>query len=186
MARSSRPHCTPWRSGCPRTAARRKLAPCSSSQKLRRPRSRRRPVQNRTRPGMGVTAPLRLPERQVAVSHAKIRRYLSGMSARKGVSAEAAGNADTNHRAAPLEATVFEMERLRCNACGQIFTAEQPQAAGTDKYDATAVAMIALLKYGTGTPSTAWKSCSINWECRCRRPHNGTLPKPPHNSSGQP
>jgi transposase len=53
---------------------------------------------------------------------------------------------------APLEATVFEMERLRCNACGQIFTAEQPQAAGTDKYDATAVAMIALLKYGTGTP----------------------------------
>ena len=87
---------------------------------------------------------------------------------------------------APLEATVFEMERLRCNACGQIFTAEQPQAAGTDKYDATAVAMIALLKYGTGTPSTAWKSCSINWECRCRRPHNGTLPKPPHNSSGQP
>lgn len=53
---------------------------------------------------------------------------------------------------APLEATVFEMERLRCNACGQIFTAEQPQATGTDKYDATAVAMIALLKYGTGTP----------------------------------
>jgi transposase len=53
---------------------------------------------------------------------------------------------------APLEATVFEMERLRCNACGQIFTAEQPQAAGPDKYDATAVAMIALLKYGTGTP----------------------------------
>lgn len=23
---------------------------------------------------------------------------------------------------APLEATVFEMERLRCNACGQVFT----------------------------------------------------------------
>jgi transposase len=53
---------------------------------------------------------------------------------------------------APLEATVYEMERLRCNACGQIFTAEQPQAAGTDKYDATAIAMIALLKYGTGAP----------------------------------
>ena len=25
---------------------------------------------------------------------------------------------------APLEATVFEMERLRCNACGQIFKAD--------------------------------------------------------------
>jgi hypothetical protein len=52
----------------------------------------------------------------------------------------------------PLEATVFEMQRLRCNACGQIFTAEAPQSAGGNKYDATAIAMLALLKYGTGTP----------------------------------
>ncbi|MGO4880092.1 MAG: IS66 family transposase [Bryobacteraceae bacterium] len=53
---------------------------------------------------------------------------------------------------APLEATVFEMERLRCNACGQVFTADAPATAGPDKYDATAVAMIALMKYGTGVP----------------------------------
>jgi transposase len=53
---------------------------------------------------------------------------------------------------APLKTTVFEMERLRCNACGQIFTAAAPEMAGPDKYDATAVAMIALLKYGTGVP----------------------------------
>src|SRR5947209_8172776 len=53
---------------------------------------------------------------------------------------------------APLEATVFEMERLRCNACGQIFKADQPDGAGPEKYDETAVAMIALLKYGTGVP----------------------------------
>jgi len=53
---------------------------------------------------------------------------------------------------APLEATVYEMERLRCNACGQIFTAPEPEAVGPDKYDVTAVAMIALLKYGTGVP----------------------------------
>jgi len=52
----------------------------------------------------------------------------------------------------PLKTTVFEMERLRCNACGEIFTAEQPETAGPDKYNATAVAMIALLKYGTGLP----------------------------------
>ena len=52
----------------------------------------------------------------------------------------------------PLEATVFEMERLRCNACGQVFTAAEPEAAGPDKYDASAVAMMALLKYGTGVP----------------------------------
>src|SRR6266571_7371945 len=52
----------------------------------------------------------------------------------------------------PLEATVFEMERLRCNACGEVFTADEPETVGPDKYDETAVAMIALLKYGTGVP----------------------------------
>jgi hypothetical protein len=53
---------------------------------------------------------------------------------------------------APVEATVFEMERLRCNACGQVFTAEEPEGLGPDKYDATATAMIAQLKYGSGMP----------------------------------
>jgi transposase len=53
---------------------------------------------------------------------------------------------------ASLEATVLEMERLRCNACGEGFTADEPETAGRAKYDETAVAMIALLKYGTGVP----------------------------------
>jgi transposase len=44
------------------------------------------------------------------------------------------------------------MERLRCNACGEVFTADEPGTAGPAKYDETAVAMIALLKYGTGMP----------------------------------
>jgi len=53
---------------------------------------------------------------------------------------------------APLKATVFEMERLRCNGCGEVFTAGEPPSAGPEKFDPTAVAMIALLKYGTGMP----------------------------------
>jgi transposase len=53
---------------------------------------------------------------------------------------------------APLQTTVFEMDRLRCNACGQVFTATVPETAGADKYDVSAIAMIALLKYGTGVP----------------------------------
>jgi transposase len=53
---------------------------------------------------------------------------------------------------APLKATIYEMERLRCNACGEVFTADEPETAGPAKYDQTAVAMIALLKYGTGVP----------------------------------
>ena len=53
---------------------------------------------------------------------------------------------------APLNAIVYEMERLRCNLCGQVFTAKPPDGVGTAKYDETAAAMVALLKYGTGMP----------------------------------
>jgi transposase len=53
---------------------------------------------------------------------------------------------------APLAATVYSLERLRCNGCGQVFTAEEPEAVGPDKYDETAATMIGQLKYGSGTP----------------------------------
>jgi len=53
---------------------------------------------------------------------------------------------------APLAATVYELERLRCNGCGQVFTAEEPAGIGPDKYDETTAAMIAQLKYGSGVP----------------------------------
>ena len=53
---------------------------------------------------------------------------------------------------APLGATVYECERLRCNLCGEIYAAPPPAGVGVDKYDATAVAMVGLLKYGTGFP----------------------------------
>jgi transposase len=53
---------------------------------------------------------------------------------------------------APLAATVYELERLRCNACGQVFTAQEPEEVGSEKYDETAAAMIAQLKYGSGVP----------------------------------
>lgn len=53
---------------------------------------------------------------------------------------------------APLAATVYSLERLRCGACGEVFTAEEPEGVGPDKYDETAGAMIAQLKYGSGVP----------------------------------
>jgi transposase len=52
----------------------------------------------------------------------------------------------------PLQATVFEMERLRCNGCGEFFTASEPQSAGPEKFDASAMAMTAFVKYGAGMP----------------------------------
>jgi len=53
---------------------------------------------------------------------------------------------------APLAATVYSLERLRCGACGQVFTAQEPESVGPEKYDETAGAMIAQLKYGSGVP----------------------------------
>ena len=53
---------------------------------------------------------------------------------------------------APLSATVYELERLRCNLCGQIFTAKAPAGMNEEKYDTKATTMIALLKYGCGLP----------------------------------
>jgi transposase len=53
---------------------------------------------------------------------------------------------------APLQATVYEMERFRCNLCGEVFTAEVPAEVGPDKWDEAAASMMALLKYGTGMP----------------------------------
>ncbi len=53
---------------------------------------------------------------------------------------------------APLTATVYACERLRCNLCGEVYTAAAPEGVGDEKYDATASSMVALLKYGTGLP----------------------------------
>lgn len=53
---------------------------------------------------------------------------------------------------APLHATVYQMQKLRCNLCGEIFKADTPAGLGEEKYDEASGAMLALLKYGSGMP----------------------------------
>jgi transposase len=53
---------------------------------------------------------------------------------------------------APLNATVYEMERFRCSLCGEIYAAPAPDGIGDKKYDCSVASMIAMLKYGAGTP----------------------------------
>ena len=53
---------------------------------------------------------------------------------------------------APITANVYECERLRCNLCGEVFTARPPEGIGEKKYDETSAAMIGMLKYGCGLP----------------------------------
>ncbi|HWI56999.1 MAG TPA: hypothetical protein VNZ22_07220, partial [Bacillota bacterium] len=49
-------------------------------------------------------------------------------------------------------ATLYELEKLRCNRCGQVHTAQAPAEAGTQKYDLSVASMLALLRYGSGVP----------------------------------
>ena len=52
----------------------------------------------------------------------------------------------------PIDATIYNLEKLRCNLCGEVFTAEAPQGITGKHYDETAKSMIAVLKYGYGFP----------------------------------
>jgi transposase len=53
---------------------------------------------------------------------------------------------------APIAAIIYELQKLRCNLCGEVFTAEAPAGVGEEKYAATTASMIALLRYGSGFP----------------------------------
>jgi transposase len=52
----------------------------------------------------------------------------------------------------PLAATIYQLQKLRCGLCGQVFTAPAPAEVASEKYDASAGSMIGLLKYGSGLP----------------------------------
>ena len=52
----------------------------------------------------------------------------------------------------PVDGKVVELQKLRCNLCGKVFTAEAPEELGKEKYDITVPSIVALLKYGSGLP----------------------------------
>jgi transposase len=53
---------------------------------------------------------------------------------------------------APVQATVYELARLRCNLCQEVYTAPPPEQACELKREETAASMVAVLKYGSGVP----------------------------------
>lgn len=52
----------------------------------------------------------------------------------------------------PIRATVYNTEKLRCNLCGEVFTAQAPDNKTGRNYDPSAMAMMAILRYGSGLP----------------------------------
>jgi len=53
---------------------------------------------------------------------------------------------------APVQATVYDCEMLRCSGCGKVFTAQAPSDASQKKYDESVGSVVALLRYGNGLP----------------------------------
>lgn len=54
--------------------------------------------------------------------------------------------------AAPISATGYALQRLRCDTCGGVFTAPAPAEAGSQKYDRSVGVTVALMRYGSGMP----------------------------------
>ena len=65
---------------------------------------------------------------------------------------------------APVQATVYQLRKLRCGLCGKLFTADPPAGVGAEKYDATVASMIGLLKYGSGLPFNRCEGLQRNLE----------------------
>ncbi|MCA1693231.1 MAG: hypothetical protein LC749_00065 [Actinobacteria bacterium] len=78
----------------------------------------------------------------------------------------------------PLAAKIYQLQKLRCHLCGQIFTAAAPAEAGDAKYDATAGGMIGLLKYGSGRPFNRLDGLQGTSAFRCRPRPSGTSCRP--------
>jgi len=51
-----------------------------------------------------------------------------------------------------FSAAIFELQQLRCNLCGRVYTAPAPPEAGTAKYAPNVGMMLGLLRFGSGLP----------------------------------
>ena len=51
---------------------------------------------------------------------------------------------------APVAATVYEREVLRCGTCGEVYTAAPPPGVSPQKYDESVPATAALFRFGNG------------------------------------
>ena len=73
-----------------------------------------------------------------------------------------------------LSAMRYELQKLRCSACGQIFTAPLPSQAGEEKYSARARAVLAVSRYYLGLPCYRVKAIKRCWGCRYPMRRSGT------------
>lgn len=63
----------------------------------------------------------------------------------------------------PIEAAVYDQDRLRCNGCGMVHTAPLPEGIQAVKQDETVTAMVGQLRYGGGMPFTRIENMVGHW-----------------------
>jgi transposase len=92
--------------------------------------------------------------RRVRVTHATLRPGQRCPQCAKGKVRQQKQPAVAIHVTAqpPVGALIHEMEQLRCDTCGKVFTARTPPEAGTQKYDESVGVMVGLMRYGSGMP----------------------------------
>ncbi|MFZ1177144.1 MAG: IS66 family transposase, partial [Mycobacterium sp.] len=114
-----------------------------------------RPARRRRRPGHGrIPASAYTGCTEVVVTHASLRPGDGCPCCIKGtLYRESRWSPAVRLKGrAPITGTVYRCERLRCGDCGEMFTAQLPEEAGPDKYDASVAAVVATLRYGEGMP----------------------------------
>ena len=72
-----------------------------------------------------------------------------------------------------LSATGWSLEKLRCDTCGELFSAPAPPEAGATKYAESAEVTVAMLRYGSGLPHYRLARLQASLGCPCRSRPNG-------------
>ena len=92
--------------------------------------------------------------RRVPVPHGSLKPGQECPGCKKGKLRRQTQPATAVHVTAqpPVGAVIYEMEQLRCDTCGKVFTAQTPPEAAQEKYDASVGVMVGLMRYGSGMP----------------------------------
>lgn len=113
------------------------------------------PQDRKRRPGHGRVSHRRYTgARRIRVPHPELKAGQACPDCRRGKLRPQKEPATTVTLRAqpPVGALIHEMERLRCDGCGKVFTAPIPAEAAAEKFDPAVGVMVGLLRYGSGVP----------------------------------
>lgn len=92
--------------------------------------------------------------RRIRVAHAAYQAGQECPKCRRGKLRSQRQPATAVHLSAqpPVGALIYEMERLRCQTCGEVYTAATPPEAALEKYTPSVGVLVGMMRYGSGVP----------------------------------